>query len=158
MFALYLAFDAGHTNYSPKIFYGRYNYEFLNQGILEGVLVRLLCYAAGFGMTFALLLLISEKRTKLSYIGSRTMAVYLFHGLTYSFIKGTSDVLASVNTATETILLLCTCFAVMMIFSKKQFTAFTNEISSVSWRNVHDTIIELLGSCQVTERDLVYGK
>lgn len=158
MFALYLAFDAGHTNHSPKIFYGRYNYEFLNQGILEGVLVRLFCYAAGFGMTFALLLLISEKRTKLSYIGSRTMAVYLFHGLTYSLIKGTSDVLASVNTAMETLLLLCTCFAVMMIFSKKQFTAFTNKISSVSWGNVHDTIIKLLGSCQVTERDLVYGK
>lgn len=158
MFALYLAFDAGHTNYSPKIFYGRYNYEFLNQGILEGVLVRLLCYAAGFGMTFALLLLISEKRTKLSYIGSRTMAIYLFHGLTYSLIKGTSDVLASVNTVTETLLLLCICFAVMMIFSKKEFTTFTNGISSVSCRNVHDTIIELLGSCKVTERDLVYGK
>ena len=93
-----------------------------------------------------------------SYIGSRTMAIYLFHGLTYSFVKGMSDVLTSVNTATETIVLLCTCFVAMMIFSKKQFTAFTNEISSISWGNVHDTIIELLGSCQVTERDLVYGK
>ena len=94
-FACFLAFDPFHRNLSPKIFYGRYNYDYLDQSIIEGVICRVICYGIGFAMTLAVSLLMSGRRTFYSYIGTRTMAIYLFHGLAYSYLKGCTDLLLS---------------------------------------------------------------
>lgn len=130
-FVVFFALDPYHTVYSPKIFYGRYNYDFLGQTVLEGMLCRLICYAIGFFFTFALMLLVSEKKTFYSYIGGRTMAIYLFHGLTYSYMKHCTDLLHNVNTVTESLLLIALCAALVAVFSIPQFTAFTNAIASI---------------------------
>lgn len=145
-------------NYSPKIFYGRYNYEYLDQGTVEGIFVRLLCYAVGFGMTYGLLVLMSEKETKVSYIGTRTMAVYLFHGLTYSFIKGVSDILGGVNTLTESVMLLVFCVAVTFFFSARQFTVFTNAVAAIPFEKMGEGFVKVLGRLKVTQQDLIFGK
>ena len=120
-----------YINCSPKIFYGRYNYHFLGQGILEGMACRLICYAIGFGMTFAVMLLIENGKTFYSYIGQRTMAIYLFHGLTYSYLKDCTDLLKNVTTAQETVLLLLFCLCLTGIFSALPLTAFTNVFAGV---------------------------
>lgn len=146
------------TNYSPKIFYGRYNYEYLDQGIVEGMLVRLICYAVAFGMTFGIMILMSEKETKISYIGTRTMAVYLFHGLTYSFIKGTTDILSEVNTLMESVMLLMFCLCITFIFSARQFTVITNAVSSISLKKIGEGFIKGVGNLKVTKQDLIFGK
>ena len=146
-----------HTN-PVKIFYGRYNYEYLGQDIVEGMLVRMLCYVVGFGMTYGLLVLMSEKETKISYMGTRTMAVYLFHGLTYSFIKGTSDILSGVNTWAESLLLLAFCAAVTFFFSARKFTVFTNAVASIPFEKMGEGFIRVLGNVKVTQQDLVFGK
>lgn len=146
------------TNYSPKIFYGRYNYEYLEQGMVEGMLVRLICYAIGFGMTFGLMLLMSEKEAKVSYIGTRTMAVYLFHGLIYSFMKGTSGILSGVNTLAESAMLLAFCIAITLLFSARQFTALTNAVASIPLEKIGGSFIKALGNIKVTQQDLIFGK
>lgn len=130
-FVLFLIFEPAHKALSPKIFYGRYNYDYLGQSAAEGILSRMLCYLVGFFLTFAIALLISKKQTFYSYIGTRTMAVYLFHGLTYSLIKGTSGILGNVNTLAESVLLLLFCACLTFVFSMPQFTAFTNAVSNL---------------------------
>lgn len=131
VFTLFFGLFSYHIEYSPKIFYGRYNYDFLGQTVLEGMICRLICYGIGFAVTIALMLLVSEKRTVYSYIGGRTMAIYLFHGLTYSYLKHCTDLLHNINTMTESILLLAFCALLVAVFSAPPFTSVTNAVASV---------------------------
>lgn len=134
LFTLYLILDPAHKEYSPKIFYGRYNYDFLDQDIPEGVLIRLFCYVIGFTMTFAVAFLIADRRTFFSYLGTRTMAVYLFHGLLYSYLKHSSKLLQQINTIPESVLLLCFCIGLVFLFSWKPLTNFTNQIANFKYQ------------------------
>lgn len=115
---------------SPKAFYGRYNYEFLNQTVIEGILCRLACYGVGFVMTFALMILMTERKTICSYIGTRTMAIYLFHGLIYSCLKETA-LLKGVSTLWESIILVGACVVLTALLSIPQLTTFTNMVANI---------------------------
>ena len=130
-FACFLAFDPFHRNLSPKIFYGRYNYDYLDQSIIEGVICRVICYGIGFAMTLAVALLMSGRRTFYSYIGTRTMAIYLFHGLAYSYLKGCTDLLRGIDTLSGSLLLILSCLLMTAAFSIPQLTTFTNAVSSL---------------------------
>lgn len=113
-----------------QIFYGRYNYSSMKQGITEGLLWRLVSYAIGFIMTYSILALIPEKKLCCSYIGTRTMAIYLFHGLTYSYFRYCTKLLNHIDTAAGTILLLAFCAGLTALFSLKPFTVFTSTVSN----------------------------
>lgn len=130
-FTAFLALAPVVRSYPVKIFYGRYNYEFLGQTTLEGILVRLACYGVGFFLTFALMCLIPAKRNCFSYLGERTMAIYLFHGLTYSYIKSATDWLQNVNTIPESLALITVCVLLTLVFSIPQLTTFTNKTASI---------------------------
>lgn len=116
-----------------QIFYGRYNYTFMEQGMFEGILWRIGLYVIGFVMTFSMMILIPEKKLAVSYIGTRTMAIYLFHGLIYTYLEQCTHVLDNLNTPVETILLLIGCAVVTALFSIKPFTKFTNIFSNISF-------------------------
>lgn len=113
-----------------QIFYGRYNYASMKQGMLEGFLWRIGMYLTGFIMTFAVMILMTDKKLKCSCIGTRTMAIYLFHGLTYTYLEHCTKLLENIDTVGETILLLAFCAGLTALFSWKPFTVFTNTISS----------------------------
>lgn len=129
---LLFAFGPLFRALTPKIFYGRYNYESLGEEPLEGILIRIMCYIIGFVMTFAFMFIIIERKTIYSYIGTRTMALYLFHGLTYSYLKDCTTLLENVDTAAETVLLIGFCILLAVVFSAAPLTAFTNKVSSLS--------------------------
>ena len=74
-FIIFLVLEPRHKELSVKIFYGRYSYEFLGQDPIAGILCRIICYAVGAFMTFAILMLMTERQTAFSYIGTRTMAI-----------------------------------------------------------------------------------
>lgn len=114
-----------------KVFYGRYNYDFLGQDIVTGILWRIVCYMAGFAMTFAVMLLVPNRKTFFSYIGTRTMAVYLFHGLTYSYLKDCTALLKNVTTVPQSLLLLSGCILLTAVFSVPQLTVFTNKVADL---------------------------
>lgn len=118
------------TKLSATVFYGRYNYAYMKQGIPDGMFVRLLCYAVSFLMTGALLLLLPEKKLCFSYLGTRTMAIYLFHGLLFKTLEH-FHLLSFGNTVWGTLLLLALCAAVTWVFSLPVFTKFTDKISSL---------------------------
>lgn len=130
-FTAFLVLVPTIRSYPVKIFYGRYNYDFLGQTITEGMLIRLLCYGVGFFLTYALICLVPEKKTSFSYLGERTMAIYLFHGLLYSYIKSATDWLQNVNTIAESLLLLTACIALSFAFAIPQLTAFTNQLANI---------------------------
>ena len=112
------------------IFYGRYSYETMHQTMITGVLWRIFMYVIGFLMTYALLILMTEKKLSISYIGTRTMAIYLFHGLTFKFLEGCTGVLKNIDTGFGTVLLLGGCVFLTWFFSLKPFTWFTNLCSA----------------------------
>lgn len=127
---LFAAFCPLLRVFTVKVFYGRYSYHTMGLNYAEGILSRLLCYGISFAMTFAVMILISERKTRYSYMGTRTMAVYLFHGLTYTFLKSYTPLLGNVDTVLETFLLLACCVAVTVVFSAQPFTTFTNQFSN----------------------------
>lgn len=130
-FIAFLILDPLHKMGSVKAFYGRYNYEFLNLTPIQGIAIRILVYMAGFGLTYAVALLMTEKELKISYLGIRTMPIYLFHGLLYSTIKFGTNILPNVNTGFETVLLLAFCVLITFAFAMEPFFKFTNNITRI---------------------------
>lgn len=131
-FSLYLLLDTGHKELSAKIFYGRYNYDFLGLAPAEGVLIRLLCYGIGFALTFIFALLISEHKTIYSKLGTSTMAIYLFHGLIYNCLKERTNLLENVAGIPESIALIGFCIALTLLLSWSPLTKLTNAVSCFS--------------------------
>lgn len=131
VFTVLIAFAPVCRSLSVKICYGRYNYDFLEQDMAEGILCRAVCYTIGFAMTFAVMMLIPERRTFCSYIGTRTMAIYLFHGLTYSYLKECTAILKNITSIPASILLLGGCTLLTVIFSVPKLTAFTNKVADL---------------------------
>ncbi len=127
----FFAFAPICRTYSVKIFYGRYNYDFLGQDGFEGVLCRVICYIIGFAMTFAVMMLIPEKQVCFSYIGTRTMAVYLFHGLSYSYLKECTTILNDITAILPSLALLGCCILLTAAFSIPQLTVFTNKVADL---------------------------
>ena len=123
---LFLAFVDIDNLFEEKIFYGRYNYEYLDLSDTEGVFVRLGCYAISLAMTLLMAMMVSEKQNRFSYLGSRTMAIYLFHGLIYSCFKSGANFYHSRSNFAESALILTASFLVVWLLSRKPFTDFMN--------------------------------
>lgn len=119
-------------DYQAEIFYGRYNYDALSQGALEGILCRLACYAIGFILTYLIMALIPERKTWYSYIGTRTMAIYLFHGLICASVKHVSSVLKHATSVEESIAVILICIVLTLILSAPVFTRFTDAVTRIS--------------------------
>ena len=130
-FTVFLILNPYCRTVSPKVFYGRYNYHFLGQTVTEGILCRCVCYLIGFAMTLAVALLMSGRKTCYSYIGTRTMAVYLFHGLVYSTIKGSSGILSDIHSLAESLLLILFCVALVILLSIPQLSTVTAAVSNI---------------------------
>ena len=130
-FILYLALDTAHLDVTPKIFYGRYNYDFLEQTPLTGIAVRIVAYFVGALLTLALLFVMPKGETPFSKLGRDTMSVYLFHGLVYNYLKDATELLDDVTTAGNFVLLFMGVLATVYLFSRKPFVEFTNRISSL---------------------------
>lgn len=130
-FVTVIVLEPWNRDLSVKIFYGRYNYHYLEQDILTGMLCRLICYAIGAFMTFAILMLMTEKKTAFSYIGTRTMAIYLFHGLVYSCIRRGTPLLDHLDTLPEALALVGFCILLTLALSWQPLTNITNRIASL---------------------------
>ncbi len=127
----FLCFIGHEKLTSMLIFYGRYSYASMKQGALEGFLWRVVMYIIASVMTFTVMILMPEKKLPISYIGTRTMGIYLFHGLTFKVLEHCTTILEDLNSPLETVLLLTGCAAITLLFSWKPFTYFTNLFSGL---------------------------
>lgn len=82
--------------------------------------MRLMAYAVGFAITYGLLLLLPEKEHGSSFIGQRTLPIYLFHGLVYKTVEsfGWIDM---VQTIPQTLLFLITIVLLTCVLATKPF-------------------------------------
>lgn len=131
-FVFFLVAFAKSPNFRLSFFYGKTGYAEMGQTPLEGIFVRLLCYGIGFFLTYAFAILMTDKETIFSKLGTVTMPIYLFHGLLFKFLEECTAVLRHVNTLPETFLFLTFCVALAFILSWKPLCKFTNYFSSVS--------------------------
>lgn len=129
MFALFLFTDQYHHRLSVKIFYGRYSYEALGLGSAEGIMIRILCYGISFMLIYLFMLVLPSEKKSYSYLGERTMEIYIFHGIIYSCVKHESTILHSVRSYRESILLILWCLVLVWIVSRKPFVRVTNRIA-----------------------------
>lgn len=114
-----------------QVFYGRYSYDSLGQSTFLGVFWRILLYLFGFILTFAGMLLLPEQKLPISYIGTRTLAIYLFHGMIYSYLEYCTGILDGLTTVPETILLLLGCIGLTFLLSFKPLNDLTGRISKL---------------------------
>lgn len=128
-FALYLFTDEHHRKLSVKIFYGRYFYENLGLEPAEGILIRILCYGISFILIYLFMLVLPSEKKSYSYLGERTMAIYIFHGIIYSCVKHESNVLHSIRSYRASILLIICCLGLVWVVSRKPFVRLTNRIA-----------------------------
>ena len=109
-FAVFLFTDKYHHRLNQKIFYGRYSYADMDMSSVEGVLVRIGCYLISFLLIYLFMLVLPTEKKSYSYLGERTMAIYIFHGFVYSCLKYGSSILTSVESNLECLYLLTFCF------------------------------------------------
>ena len=128
-FALCLFTDEHHRKLSVKVFYGRYSYESLGLEPAEGILIRILCYGISFILIYLFMLVLPSEKKSYSYLGERTMAIYIFHGIIYSCVKHESNVLHSIRSYRESILLIICCLGLVWVVSRKPFVRLTNRIA-----------------------------
>lgn len=117
-------------------FYGKESYESLGQDHLEGIMVRMVCYAIGFFFTYAFAVLMIEKEVIFSKFGSATISIYLFHGLLFKFLEHKTTILEAVNTMPEAIGLLVFCGSLAFVFSLAPFCKFANLFANLSFRKL----------------------
>lgn len=128
-FAVFLFTDQYHHGLPVKIFYGRYSYEALGLGPAEGILIRMVCYGISFMLIYLFMLVLPSEKKSYSYLGERTMAIYIFHGIIYSCVKHESTILHSVRSNGESILLILCCLLLVWMVSRKPFVQLTNRIA-----------------------------
>lgn len=129
MMAVFLFTDVYHHRLSVKIFYGRYSYAGLGLEPLEGILIRAVCYGISFLLIYLFMLVLPNEKKSYSYLGERTMAIYIFHGLIYNCLKYGSSVLHSVRSNAESLLLIAFCLSLVWLVSRKPFVQVTNKIA-----------------------------
>ena len=128
-FAVFLFTDKYHHRLDQKIFYGRYSYADMDMSSVEGVLVRIGCYLISFLLIYLFMLVLPTEKKSYSYLGERTMAIYIFHGFVYSCLRYGSSILTSVESNLECLYLLIFCFFLVWFLSRKPFVLFTNKIA-----------------------------
>lgn len=84
---LILYFHGRELDRFLKVMYGSKSYQALHLSMSEGVLFRSAWFCAAFLMTAALLYVVPDRRCRFTYIGERTLGVYLLHRLPRDLIK-----------------------------------------------------------------------
>lgn len=114
-----------------QIFYGRYSYAVMGLESLEGILTRIISYAVSFAFTFAFMMLLPGKERKFSYMGQRTLPVYIFHGLLFQTLSHTTSWLSQISSFPQTCFLLVFCLFLVWLLSTKPFQVITEKISNI---------------------------
>ena len=81
LLSLALAFFLSMQGVTPKIYHMKESFQKLSLTAGKGLLLRALVLIAGFASSFSLIALVPGRKTPLTALGTRTILVYLFHGL-----------------------------------------------------------------------------
>ncbi len=118
-----------------RIFHGRYSYAAMDLTAAQGIVTRILCYLVSFGLLFYFLILLSDQKRSYSYLGQRTLPVYIFHGMLFQTLNHVTVFLREIRTLPQICGLLAFCLFLVWFFSQKPFLWITKKIASVPLEN-----------------------
>ena len=119
------------AGYSTRIYYGRYSYDYLEQTAVEGILTRALTYVAAGLMIYVFLVVLPAKKLKISYIGQRTMPIYIFHAMVWVTLGYGGSVLKHIDGVGPSLLTFAACLFMVWLFSRECFIKVTDAIAGV---------------------------
>lgn len=110
------------------------------KGMLEGsapyskyginALYRLFAYGLAYLMTFCFAMIVPRKKWFFSYLGKRTMSIYIFHGVIYQIISKATPLYDYINKRWELIIFMVFLLFLVWVLGTKPFVWLTNKISS----------------------------
>lgn len=109
---------------------GAKDYEKLNL-MTWGWLYRLICYAIGFSMSFLVAMVIPKKKLFFTNLGSKTMSIYVFHGLIYQFISYYLNAYQYINSTISYFIFIIIVLIIIWILSTKPFLWIMKKVSSI---------------------------
>lgn len=111
------------------IAHGNESYYAMNMSVREGLVARIAWYCVAAVMTVAVMSLVPDKRNKASYIGSRTLGIYVLHRLCREAFKGLGAYRYLDGNSILTLLLcvLISC-AITWVFSAEKINALFERI------------------------------
>ena len=130
-----LAWVALESELSVKIFYGRYDYEYLDLTNTEGVALRIICYLISAIMIYVVAILIPGAENNFSSLGQKTMSIYLFHGLIFAVFRRGEVWYQSLGNIVENVILLGASVITIWLLCQKPFIVFVDKITHIpmSW-------------------------
>lgn len=114
--------------YNEIYFRGSMSYVALGQPIVLGVSFRIFCYLIALLISFCVAMLIPQGKNILSYLGGRTMSIYMWHGLVYQLIKYGTDVYSMINTSVEKLEWGMVVLILILIMGSRPVAVLTNSI------------------------------
>lgn len=87
MFATVIVIFFTCKGYSEFYYRGSTSYEGLGQSTITGILFRMLCYLIATLLTFCVAMWVPKRKNIFSVLGSRTMSIYMWHGLIYKIVR-----------------------------------------------------------------------
>ena len=116
-----------------SLLYGSYSYESISLTRIQGVIARLIWYGAASAVTFSFLCVIPKRRLFFTFIGERTLAIYILHRLIREIVEqlGFYDYLGSGISVLPVCLILS--IAVTLVCSGRKTSALINRALSIPW-------------------------
>ncbi len=121
----FLAWVAVSDRISIKIFYGRYDYEYLGLSVPMGIALRAVCYLISYVMIYIVAIMIPGAKNSISSLGTKTMAVYLFHGLIFAVFRRGEMWYQSMGEIVEDAILFEASIGTVWLLCQKPFVKFT---------------------------------
>ena len=127
----FLAWVAVSDRISIKIFYGRYDYEYLGLSVPIGIALRAVCYLISYIMIYVVAIMIPGAKNNLSSLGQKTMAIYLFHGLLFAIFRRGETWYQSLGEIIEDSILLEASLGTVWLLCQKPFVKFTAWVTHI---------------------------
>ena len=107
-------------------------YSYVKSGLFQwGWLYRSLIYVFSTILIYLIAVVIPRNKHWFTYLGQRTMSIYLLHGLIYKFIQYRTNLYDTVDTVIEMLFILLLAIILTFILSLKPFDMLIRKISSV---------------------------
>ena len=116
-----------HPDIRFKLLEGAYSYQEMK--LSDGWLQRFLLYGVSSGLIFSIAAFVPKKRTIYSYMGSRTMGIYMLHGAIFKTITYCTDWYDRIRTPLEAAGVIALSFGLCLILSAKPVNRIVGEIT-----------------------------
>ena len=127
----FLAWVAVSDRISIKIFYGRYDYEYLGLSVPMGIALRAACYLISYIMIYVVAIMIPGAKNSLSALGQKTMAIYLFHGLIFAVFRRGEIWYQSLGEIVEDAILVEASIGTIWLLCQRPFVEFTDWVTHI---------------------------